>query len=31
MAVLERILLEKPQESYTYGTPLLDTFTGGKL
>jgi hypothetical protein len=25
MAVLERILLEQPQESYTYGTPLLDT------
>jgi hypothetical protein len=29
MAVLERILLEKPQESYTYGTPLLDSFTTG--
>lgn len=27
MEVLERILLEKPQESYTYGTPLLDAFT----
>ena len=30
MSVLERILLEQPQESYLYGTPLLDTFTGGK-
>ena len=33
--VLRRIILEKPQEEpqekYTYGTPLLDTFTGGKL
>jgi hypothetical protein len=27
MEVLERILLEQPQEKYTYGTPLLDAFT----
>ena len=27
MAVLERILLEKPQEKYIPGTPLLDAFT----
>jgi hypothetical protein len=27
MEVLERVVLEKPQESYTYGTPLLDAFT----
>jgi len=25
MEVLERIVLEQPQEKYTYGTPLLDT------
>ena len=28
MDVLERIVLEKPQEKYTYGTPLLDAITG---
>ena len=27
MEVLERIILEAPQEKYTYGTPLLDAFT----
>jgi hypothetical protein len=27
MEVLERVVLEKPQENYTYGTPLLDAFT----
>jgi hypothetical protein len=26
---LEKIVLEKPQEKYTYGTPLLDSFTTG--
>jgi len=26
---LEKIVLEKPQEKYTYGTPLLDSFTKG--
>ena len=36
MEVLERILLDTPQEKtlqerYTYGTPLLDAFTGKKL
>ena len=25
MEVLERIVLQQPQEKYTYGTPLLDT------
>ena len=30
MAVLERILLEKPQESYIYGTELLDAMIGTK-
>jgi hypothetical protein len=29
MEVLERIVLEKPQETYTYGTPLLDAMTKG--
>ena len=33
MSVLEMIVLnrveEKPQENYTYGTPLLDSFTTG--
>jgi hypothetical protein len=33
MSVLEMIVLgrveEKPQENYTYGTPLLDLFTTG--
>ena len=24
---LEKIVLEKPQEKYTYGTPLLDAMT----
>jgi hypothetical protein len=27
MRVLERIVLDTPQEKYTYGTPLLDAFT----
>jgi hypothetical protein len=27
MEVLERIVLEPPQEKYTYGTPLLDAMT----
>jgi hypothetical protein len=27
MEVLERIVLDKPQEKYTYGTPLLDAMT----
>lgn len=27
MEVLERIVLDTPQEKYTYGTPLLDAFT----
>ena len=30
MEVLERILLEKPQESYIYGTELLDAMIGTK-
>jgi len=30
MEVLERIVLEKPQEKYTYGTPLLDAMTKEK-
>jgi hypothetical protein len=35
MRVMERILLDEPQEKtpqekYTYGTPLLDTFTKEK-
>jgi len=30
MEVLERVVLEQPQESYTYGTLLLDSFTKGK-
>jgi hypothetical protein len=33
MGVMERIVLEKPQEKCTYGTPLLDaldSFTEGK-
>jgi hypothetical protein len=29
LEVLERIVLEKPQEKYTYGTPLLDAMTKG--
>jgi hypothetical protein len=33
MSVLEMVVLnpveEKPQENYTYGTPLLDSFTTG--
>jgi len=29
MEVLEKIVLEKPQEKYTYGTPLLDAMTKG--
>jgi hypothetical protein len=31
MEVLERIVLDKPQEKYTHGTPLLDTMTKGML
>jgi hypothetical protein len=27
MEVLDRIVLDKPQEKYTYGTPLLDAMT----
>lgn len=27
MEVLERIVLEQPQETYKYGTPLLDVMT----
>jgi hypothetical protein len=27
MVVLDRIILDAPQESYTYGTPILDAFT----
>ena len=27
MEVLERILLDAPQEKYTYGTPLMDAMT----
>ena len=30
MGVLERILLERPQEKYTYGTELLDAMIGTK-
>jgi hypothetical protein len=30
MEVLERVVLEKPQEKYTHGTPLLDAFTKEK-
>jgi len=30
LEVLERIVLEKPQEKYTYGTPLLDAMTKDK-
>ncbi len=30
MEVLGRIVLDKPQEKYTYGTPLLDAFTKEK-
>jgi hypothetical protein len=29
LEVLERIVLDKPQEKYTYGTPLLDAMTKG--
>jgi hypothetical protein len=29
MEVLERVVLEQPQEDYTYGTPLLDAMTKG--
>jgi hypothetical protein len=29
MEVLERVVLEKPQEKYTYGTPLMDAMTKG--
>ena len=28
METLERVLLDAPQEKYTYGTPLLDAMTG---
>ena len=28
MEVLERILLDAPQEKYTYGTPLMDAMKG---
>ena len=28
MQVLERTILDVPQEKYTYGTPLLDAMTG---
>jgi hypothetical protein len=31
MEVLERIVLDKPQEKYTYGTPLMDAMTKGAL
>jgi hypothetical protein len=27
LEVLDRIVLDKPQEKYTYGTPLLDAMT----
>jgi hypothetical protein len=27
--VLEKIVLERPQEKYTYGTPLMDAMTKG--
>lgn len=30
MEVLERIVLDTPQEKYTHGTPLLDAVTGKK-
>lgn len=30
MEVLERIVLEKPQEKYIYGTELLDAMIGTK-
>ena len=30
MKVLERIILDAPQEQYFYGTPLLDAFTKEK-
>jgi hypothetical protein len=29
MSVLERVVLEQPQEKYTYGNPLLDAMTKG--
>ena len=29
MSVLERVVLERPQEKYTYGTPLMDAMTKG--
>jgi hypothetical protein len=29
MSVLERVVLERPQEKYTYGNPLLDAMTKG--
>jgi hypothetical protein len=28
--VLQRVVLEGPQEKYTYGTPLLDAMTKGE-
>ena len=28
---LERVVLEQPQEKYTYGTPLLDAMTKEKM
>jgi hypothetical protein len=30
LEVLDRIVLDKPQEKYTYGTPLLDAMTKEK-
>ena len=30
MEVMERIILDTPQEKYTYGTPILDAVTGYK-
>ena len=29
LEVLDRIVLDKPQEKYTYGTPLMDAMTKG--
>ncbi len=29
LELLEKIVLEQPQEKYTYGTPLLDAMTKG--
>ena len=29
MELLEKIVLERPQEKYTYGTPLMDAMTKG--